>query len=552
MPVKRRSSLRLNSRLPLVVMGLLVAVELLNPSRVWVALLIGLGVLLATGYFWARQLQAFLTASRQVVGTWVLLRHQPREGWLVFLAALGTLLLLPVAVGAAPWVPGLGWLLAAVFLVAFLAAFGLTRLRWRQVERPRPPAVRLSGRVYGGIWALLGPVVVTLLAGWPEAPALPADTAWYAAPWVKDGQAWLEMATRLMQWVRDVRGQVAAQDNAVFGWLAGLLAWSVVGWAVWWLFVRRRVFVALLPTGTLLATHLFYTLEGRWSLAAFLASMAFLMALLQYVEREAGWQRGGLDFSTSIFSDTLLTGFFVALVIFALTLPMPHLAFGPTARWFNAITTRPVQRLERAGQRLFPGLRRGTYDLVATGGGSGGLPRSFLLGSGPELSEQPVLRVQTSDLAAWLPGAEPPQPLYWRALTYDTYTGRSWRNGPVATQDFAAGEPWTAADWPHGRPLRQTVEVLRSGDAAFFSAGEPLAVNRRYQALLRSGLDAPADDLVAMTGSGRRYTVLSLVPAADEETLRTAGAVYPPGAALCRCWLARLWHGFFGRPLRSR
>ncbi len=458
-----------------------------------------------------------------------LVRHQPREGWLAFLAAWGTLLILPAAVGAAPWVPGLGWLLAVVVLVGFPAAFGLSHLPWRQQARPRPSSSTLSGRLFGVVWALLGLLVVTLLAGWPEAPALPAGTPWYAAPWVKAAQAWLEMATRLVQWAMDVRGQGAAQDNAVFGWLAGVLTWGVVGWAVWWLFVRRRAFVALLPAGTLLATHLFYTLEGRWSLAAFVAAMAFLMALLQYVDREAAWQQTGLDFSTSIYSDTLLTGFFVALVIFALTLPMPRLVFAPTARWFNEITARPAQTLERAGQRLFPGLRRGTRDLVATGGGSGGLPRSFLLGSGPELSQQPVLRVQTSDLETWLPGAEPPQPPYWRALTYDTYTGRGWRNGPVEPQNFSAGEPWTAADWPHRRPLRQTVEVLRGGDAAFFAAGEPLAPNRRYQALLRSGLDAPADDLVAMTGSGRRYSVLSLIPAADEATLRVAGVAYPPG-----------------------
>jgi uncharacterized protein (DUF58 family) len=47
-------------------------VQLVNPSRIWVALLIGLGVVLAVAYVWARQLQGFLSASRQVVGTWVL------------------------------------------------------------------------------------------------------------------------------------------------------------------------------------------------------------------------------------------------------------------------------------------------------------------------------------------------------------------------------------------------------------------------------------------------------------------------------------------------
>jgi transglutaminase-like putative cysteine protease len=473
-----------------------------------------------------------------MAGQWLLRllqRYQPREGWLIILTALGALLILPAAVGATPWVPGLGWLLGRVVLIAFLGAFSLTRLalawagRVQQGGSAGRSTWEIPGWLAGCLLAGAGLLAVTLLAGWQEAPALPADTAWYAAPWVKAWQAWQEMGARVAQWVTGALGEGAAQDNAVFGWLAGLVAWGVATWAVWWLFIRRRVFVALLPAGVLLATHLFFTLQGRWWLAVFLATMALLMVLLQYVDRERAWQRAGMDYSTTIRSDTLLTGLFIAMAVFALMLPMPRLVFRPTAQWFADLAAEPSQALADMGKQFFPGLRRAPRSLVATGGNPGSLPRSFLLGSSPDLAQQPVLRVQTSDLDAWTPGMPPPAPFYWRALTYDTYTGRGWRNGPVVAADFGAGEPWTNQAWPLRRPLRQTVEVLRSGDAAFYAAGEPLAPNRRYQALLRSGQDAPADDLVAIIGSGRRYTALSLAPAADDDALRSAGEVYPPG-----------------------
>ncbi len=80
---------------------------------------------------------------------------------------------------------------------------------------------------------------------------------------------------------------------------------------------------------------------------------------------------------------------------------------------------------------------------------------------------------------------------------------------------------------PWRRPIKQSVEMESSGNRALFAAGEPLAVNRPYRALVRTPSDTPADDLVALTASGRRYEIVSLVPAAGEQVLRAAGSAYP-------------------------
>ena len=59
-----------------------------------------------------------------------------------------------------------------------------------------------------------------------------------------------------------------------------------------------------------------------------------------------------------------------------------------------------------------------------------------------------------------------------------------------------------------------------SGNRALFAAGEPLAVNRPYRALVHTPSDARADDLVALTANGRRYEIVSLVPVAGEQAFR--------------------------------
>jgi len=66
-----RSSLRLNKRLPLIVLALLVVNQIFNPARIWVGLILGLGILLLACYVWARGLRDGLEARRTVRGTWV-------------------------------------------------------------------------------------------------------------------------------------------------------------------------------------------------------------------------------------------------------------------------------------------------------------------------------------------------------------------------------------------------------------------------------------------------------------------------------------------------
>ncbi len=71
-PAGIRRSLRVRSRLPFVVLGLLLINQIFNPARIWVGIMLGLAALLLLCYVWARALRDGLDAQRTVRGSWVL------------------------------------------------------------------------------------------------------------------------------------------------------------------------------------------------------------------------------------------------------------------------------------------------------------------------------------------------------------------------------------------------------------------------------------------------------------------------------------------------
>lgn len=457
----------------------------------------------------------------------LLRRVAPREGWPLFLATLATVIMLAFAVSAHQWVRDLAWPLAGALFLGFLSSFALTRPAWADQESG--PAGR-AGRWAGLLLFLLGLLAVSLLAGWGQAPAPPQGLRWYLRPAARAGLALLEVWQRLGAWLAGALGPGrGGQEDLAFIWLAAMAGWLAAAWAVWWVFRRRQALAGLLPLGFLLATQIFFAWQGRAWLPVFLGSVAVVMALTRSYSLERRWERLAMDYSREIRIDAYFATLAVGVAVTVMAATMPSLVFRPTARWFAGLMAEPIGRIEEAGKQLFPALQRSPRSLLASGGGPGGLPRAFLLGSGPNLSEELVLRVWTDDLAGLDPGQPQPEPHYWRALTYDSYDGRGWRNGPTETAGFQAGEPWSQVTPALRRPLKQRIEVLRGGDRALFAAGQPLAPNRPYQAQLRAGPDAPADDLVAMLADGRSYDVLSWVPAAAEADLRAAGREYPPG-----------------------
>lgn len=65
-------TLRLTSKLPVIVLLLLLVNQVFNPARIWVGLMFGLAVVLGINYLWASQLRSGVGARRTARGAWVL------------------------------------------------------------------------------------------------------------------------------------------------------------------------------------------------------------------------------------------------------------------------------------------------------------------------------------------------------------------------------------------------------------------------------------------------------------------------------------------------
>jgi transglutaminase-like putative cysteine protease len=146
-------------------------------------------------------------------------------------------------------------------------------------------------------------------------------------------------------------------------------------------------------------------------------------------------------------------------------------------------------------------------------------PRQHLLGSGPELAETPVMSVRT-------PGV-PSAPFYWRAGSYDEYTGQGWIQNPAPPAQSGVRTLWPAslAPPPHYALLRQSYR-LESPTRRIYAVGRPVR------------LTLPADgewsdpwgiDLVAVYAvtAQAAYEAVSWVPTATPDELRAASTGYP-------------------------
>lgn len=70
-PQKPVVTLKLNSRLPLVLLTVFLFQHLVSPSRAWIYLICGLGGLLIVSYLWAREMAERVRAFRELRYTWI-------------------------------------------------------------------------------------------------------------------------------------------------------------------------------------------------------------------------------------------------------------------------------------------------------------------------------------------------------------------------------------------------------------------------------------------------------------------------------------------------
>ena len=419
--------------------------------------------------------------------------------------------------------------LAVAALAGLLAGWALARTRL--------PGWAAAALLAAGGLAL---ALIPLLLSRPQLPALleaarrlAADlVAWQIGQPAPDpgsflallGGTALDLGQSLLgavQWAAALASGAARYDRQAAAIFWRLVLWAVAAWAAWAVRRRNQPLAAVLPALVLLAGILAFSRSPALPLAPALIATLLLLAWHSFQRRESAWRAAAIDHAEGLSLDLLVwsLGLSIVLVEAALLIsalsPQQMLAF--SREWLRQRSAAEQRFGEALGLQIAPTpgsapAGPGGQSGLLTGLPEGILPRLHLLGSGPELSQQPVMRVRAA-LPAALTGTGSPPLLYWRSQTYDLYTGRGWTSSPVELGQFAAGQPIAPVPAAPGWIIEQRIEPLTGLQGQVFAAGQLLSLDQpatlAWRAAETAGQDLFAAALVA---PARAYTARSWLP----------------------------------------
>ncbi|MBI2909857.1 MAG: transglutaminase domain-containing protein [Chloroflexi bacterium] len=379
---------------------------------------------------------------------------RPAEGWLTFVFLTFIQLAVVFSVEQAEWVkpmPSL-WPTALIALGAGLA-----------LAKARVPASLLHA-----ISLVLGfEVVARVTASLVQGPTL-ADQR-------------LELWDRMSVWGEVVRTGGISSDTIPFVLMLASLTWVISYIGAWSVFRWRQAWGALIPSGFAILVNLSYLPEHfAYFFALFLFSAMLLVMRLNFVRQERRWKdaRVGRAISWRFLLGTVC----LSLVTLVLSWQLPLASAHPKLASVWERSNTPWEKMESQFNRLFASLSS-----------SNAIPihnfTDIMPLRGPiSLGNQMVLKVK-SDAAG-----------YWRANTYDIYTGLGWVSGMRMSQPLVEqpSEP-ESPKYLKRKEITQSVE-LNIPTELIFAAGEPLRVDVPVRSQLTMtpplviNLDDPSQD----------------------------------------------------------
>ena len=288
----------------------------------------------------------------------------------------------------------------------------------------------------------------------------------------------------------------------------------LIAFTCWQTFRHHRPLAGLVSVGLALALNGYFGgAQIRW-LGWFVGLAAMLTAVIHFAALADSWEIHQVDYSDEVKLDLYTHAAVLALLILSLALALPSFSIRQLVRAFQEQPA--VQQAEALLERTFAGVE-GNQPRRDAVGGSGLLPREFLLGNAPELYETVVMTAVVQSEAS-LAG------VHWRALSYDVYTGRGWALSEERTQPISANSPIPLPLVEATVTVSQTVHWLQDDRLVRYSLGLPLAFDQDVDTLWRG-----QTDLVRTHGDRPTYSVRSRLSQAAPDMLRaTAVANIPP------------------------
>ncbi|MFL7792504.1 MAG: hypothetical protein AB8I69_10220, partial [Anaerolineae bacterium] len=328
---------------------------------------------------------------------------------------------------------------------------------------------------------------------------------------------------RVYTWLQGVIAGNSAFDPVAATLVWGLGLWLVAAWAAWMLRRHAKPLLAVAPGGVLLLATLSYNWGNTLGILVLLGAALLLFALTAYGVRQRRWLATGIDFP-DLGNETTVAVILVSSVLVIVAAVSPSIGFRDIIDFVGRLSagqTTDEGDLGDLPQQVIPPsqMEKSHFGDLR----QGGLPRSHLLGSGPELSKHVVMLISTGQFAPNLPEGIVDVPrYYWRSISYDVYTGRGWKTGTPETVDYQANVTLTVTALAAQREMRQDVRIVGDVGGLLHAAGTLHSVDQDYTVAWRS-----PEDMFGATLESTNYRATSLVSVATEEQLRAAGSDYP-------------------------
>jgi len=365
-------------------------------------------------------------------------RLQPAEGWVtVGLVALTILTVVWSVVGSG-WVeplPDLGWIALAATLIGLLLA------------KIRVPSILLHP-----LALLIGVAMVV----WQVCSVLPQDT-WR--------ERVINFALRLYAGGNAMVNGGISNDPLLFIVFLTGMTWLVAYVSAWFIFRWRRVIWALIPSGVSILVNLSYAAPSMAAyFGLYLLSAMLLVVRVNMFNQEQEWKRSqvrvGSEVRRVLYRDAL--GFSALVLLLAWFIPTA--AASPAASDAWQWVTSPWQNVQTELNRVF-----GTIGSKGSGT-TASFGRSMVLKGAISLQPRVIMTVRSSE------------PHYWRAVSYDEYTGHGWLTADSVSQPidevFAASPQ---KEYLQREEITQTFRLNEVRSNAFFTGGQPVKVSRPAQ-----------------------------------------------------------------------
>lgn len=427
------------------------------------------------------------------------------------------------SIADAGWAAGLD-ILAGIALLALLVGTLFARLSWMPAWLAHPLAAALgvalavqrSGpALVAQVEREFGADAAARLASWPDLAA--------------------EIVIRAIVWGRVLAAGGRGEDIVLFVVVLALLAWALGYSSGWLLFRAHRPWLVAAVTGAIiLINYTFAWPKPDVLFFLFLGCTLLLLVQQNIAQHQRLWRAVQIEFP-----DFLPGRFLAAAAAFCL------LVILGTGLLPGEVTSAEAASAWRAIRRPFAAAREAWNDAFSTINAPPGTSGSFVLrgvgvGGPRQLGEDEVMRVRSDRFE------------YWRAVAFDRYSGRLWQNTVgerarsalgVATAEEARspldpGERLPETEIGARELVTQTVTLVQPRNDGVITFGGQLD-SVTLPALVEHGYVEEGGELLPnfteiaavvtdiSLDETRSYTVTSYFSAADEQSLRESGAVYP-------------------------